>query len=139
MINLFEALGAALSSATSILELSTDIKNSDFQRRIAELNVQLADVKNGVAGLQNENNELRKELAGLKEDQSHPLVFNQADGLYYNNDEPAPYCPHCYETQKARVHLIKATGRCPACKESFYGKHVGIASIPPPPSRWKIN
>jgi hypothetical protein len=101
--------------------------------------VQLANIKNGVAGLQNANSELQDEVARLKADRSSPLVFNQENGFYYAKDEPVPYCPHCYETQKKRVHLIKATGKCPECKESFYGSPPPvIKSLPPQPSRWKI-
>ena len=81
MINALAALSAALSSTASLLELSRGIKNSELQHRIAELNVQLAEIKNGVAVLQNENNKLRKEAARLKEDRFNPLVFNPETGF----------------------------------------------------------
>ena len=83
-----------------------------FEREIVELTLQ-------IGSLEEENGELKRTLSLIQK-----MRFKKP--FYYQEDDPVPFCPRCWEKEKNPVHLygpVKvATGLrygCPQCKEFF--------------------
>jgi hypothetical protein len=54
-------------------------------------------------------------------DRESPLVFNEEKRLYYlqgDTEHAAPFCPHCYEAERRRIHLTEKNA-CPHCGKDF--------------------
>lgn len=120
MIDIISLTGAAVASASSLVELAKNIKNAELQNQIGELRVQLATIQNETASLIKENRTLITELDYLKDDKANPLVFNPKDGFYYDSESSVPYCPNCYEGEKReRRHLKVKFKECPNCHEVY--------------------
>lgn len=140
MNDLLALTSTVITSAGSLLELAKNIRNSELQKQIAELNVQVAKVQNEIALLIRENDKLTDELVRIKNDKANPLTFNTEDGLYYDTGNNAPYCPHCYEARRERIHLAQFSLICPECHEPFREKGfaAAVAVSRPQSSRFKI-
>lgn len=83
-----------------------------FEREIVELTLQ-------IGSLEEENEELKKTLSLIQK-----MRFKKP--FYYQEDNPVPFCPRCWEKEKKPVHLygpVKVTAGlrygCPQCKEFF--------------------
>ena len=131
MTELLTMTSAAVSTVGTMLKLSNDIKNSELQRQIAELNMQIANIQNEAASLIKENGDLKEKLDKYKNEKKNPLVYNSKDGLYYDNENDGPFCTRCYDKNKERIRIIKNSKRCPECNAYFgyTGPVVGIARV----------
>jgi len=132
MIDLITAFGTALSGAASLVKLANGLKNAELQKLTSDLNIQLANIQNDVAALLNENRGLKEKMDKIKNEKLNPLTFNKDDGFYYDNESNIPYCPNCYESEKAeRRHLKVKTITCPNCHE-YFGSKLPVAGIAHP-------
>jgi regulator of replication initiation timing len=131
MTELLTMTSAAVSTIGAMLKISNDIKNSELQRQIAELNMQIANIQNEAASLIKENGDLREKLDMYKNEKKNPLVYNSEDGLYYDDENDGPFCTRCYDKNKERIRVIKNTLKCPECNAYFgyTGPVVGSAKI----------
>ena len=117
------AIGTAITTASTIYEISKNSKDSELQLKISELNVILAQTQNQIAELLAENRRLN-EL--LEQEKDNPLTFDKASGFYIDRNG-VYYCPGCYDKTKSRSHLRKVplqifdSWKCHVCKQTFYG------------------
>jgi hypothetical protein len=84
-------IGSAVTTAGAIFDLSKNLKNSELQVRISELNVTLAQAQNQIAGLINENRELKDELSKAK---NTDFIRDPKSGVLIDNNQ-VPHCPVC--------------------------------------------
>jgi len=123
MSDLISTAGAAIQLVTRLREINKNIANAEFSNALAELSLELANLKVQVAGLVEENDQLRRQLSQKKDSPS--VVFKEF--AYYTSAGDGPFCPGCYDMQEKLVRLSKAapgfeafgSHNCPACKECF--------------------
>ena len=125
MNELIPAIGLAVSGVKSLLEMSSGIKNSELKRIIAELNEQLANIKNDVAALLRENSKLKERLDKMKNYKKNPLAVNTQDWLYYDTKNDGPFCTRCYDKDNERIRVFAPTKTCPECNFYFGERAIG--------------
>lgn len=119
MANLLETIN---SKANAIAELAKLLGNPELMLEIANLKMELADLKIAFIALQDENAELKSQK---QEDIDNPLSIGKS-GIYFDTNK-ARYCAGCYDGQaKRRVHLIfksiyygAENYICPVCKIEY--------------------
>jgi hypothetical protein len=113
----------AITVITSIRNQFKKIDQARFESIIAEMTRQLTEAQVEISALIQKNLDLEKENRKLLEDNGHSLVFNAKDGLYYgadDTDHSIPYCPHCYDSKRLRMHLTPG-GYCQHCGTNHKG------------------
>jgi regulator of replication initiation timing len=131
MNDVLSSIGHAISLAKRLREVSKNIEDAEFKNLLADLNLELADTKLALAGMIEENAQLKMELTQVKHSQGNglrSLVFKEF--AYYTLDDDGPFCSACYETKKQQIRLSKVTGafttfghsKCPSCDEYYGGK-----------------
>jgi glutaredoxin len=110
-----------VSLAKSIVELAAGINNANLAKQVSELTIAVAQSEIEKAQLIKENAELKEQNRVLSEDREAPLLFDNKDRRYYLRDDTermAPFCPHCYEAERIRIHLTEKDA-CPHCGKDF--------------------
>ncbi len=106
-------------------------KNAETKLLVADLTMDLAELKIAFAEVLEENHELRtklKEGDDLSDLRDH---MERRDDVYFitmDGRDPGPYCPRCLDVDGKLVNLTKFTGaftaigkyNCPNC-EKVYG------------------
>ena len=83
-------------------EINKNISNAEFANALADLGMELAEIKIKTAALILENEELRKKL---KEKDSPSLTFTGF--AYFSHDGAGPFCPKCYDSENKAVRLTR--------------------------------
>jgi hypothetical protein len=112
-----------ISLVNSLVELSTGINNAQLTKKVSELTLALAQIEIEKAQLIRENFELKEGNRILREDRENPLIFSKENNLYYHPDDKehvSPFCQHCYETSRLRIHLTKKKFECPHCNTDYF-------------------
>lgn len=121
------AVTAAIGLTKQLLGLAVAAKDADAKLAIAELQVQLAEIKTRLAELIDENNNIKQELKAATSDIAE-VVFK--DGLYYKPDGDGPFCTACYDSKKALVRVSErgaafhaiARWKCNVCGGKYGGQ-----------------
>ena len=124
MNELISGATVAIQLVKRLREINKNISNAEFANVLADLSIELSNMKVQVADLVAENDELRRKL---NERGSPSLEFK--DFAYFSSDGDGPFCPGCYDSKGQKIRLSKLTDAftvfgshsCPACKET-YGK-----------------
>jgi hypothetical protein len=121
MTDILSPISGALAAVKGIADIAVSLNNAELQKRIADLNLQLAETRNKEAEMLNELRETRTQLQKLKE---KPLHY---DGHVYRDQDDIPYCPACYGSHGWYIPLEYAEGamdyhkklRCPQCHSAY--------------------
>lgn len=124
MSDLISTASTALHLVTRLREINKNIANAEFSNALADLSVELANLKIQVADLLDENDQLKRQLS---QKSSTDVVFK--DFAYYTKAGDGPFCAGCYDGQDKLIRLAKLSGAftvfgshsCPSCKEHFGG------------------
>lgn len=122
MSDLIGAASTAIQLVGRLREISKNVENAEFSNALADLAIELSEFKIKVAGLLEENDQLRRQLAQRR---STTLEFKEF--AYYSESGDGPFCPGCYDGAAKTIRLTKLTAgftvfgshSCPACKETF--------------------
>jgi hypothetical protein len=122
MSDLIGTASAALQIVSRLREINKNIANAEFSNALADLAIELSELKIKVAGLLDENDQLKRQLA-----QKHAQSLEFKDFAYYSDSGDGPFCPGCYDSNGNTIRLTKLTKEfsvfgshsCPACKETF--------------------
>jgi len=131
MNDVLSSIGHAISLAKRLREISKNIEDAEFKNLLADLNLELSDVKLALANAMEENAHLKMELTRVKHSQANgsgELIFKEF--AYYTQSDDGPFCSACYETKKQQIRLSKVSGpfthfghsKCPSCDEYYGGK-----------------
>jgi len=93
-----------------------------------EAQEQVMILREAALDLQEQNIALREEISGLKTKLDLSIKMEFRKPFYYQQEDPHPYCPKCWETQSLSVHVCgpfsargtRAYHRCPECDKKFY-------------------
>lgn len=122
MSDLISTATTAIQLVSRLREINKNIANAEFANALADLSMELSELKIKAAGLLDENNELRRQLA---QKQNKRLTFK--DFAYFSDEGDGPFCPGCYDGQEKNIRLTKMSGpftvfgshACPNCKQHF--------------------
>jgi thymidine phosphorylase len=100
--------------------------NIDLYKQVLGLCEQALEMQNKIACLQNENDNLKKELK-IKDDIERQDNFNLFITLK-NDNKKIKYCSHCWDAERKLIQiqcLYTGTSCCPYCKtETYYDKNM---------------
>lgn len=98
-----------------------------------ELYRKIVELQSEVVKLSTRNLDLEQKCSELETELSRKKKLRHERSLYYADDDPVPFCPHCWETSEKLVHLFgpqplsRAGGEmweCLACNNDYFG-HTG--------------
>lgn len=108
-----------IESLKEIADLVKKFNDDELNRKIVDLEGEIVELTLQIGSLEEENEELKRTLSLIKK-----MRFKKP--FYFQEDDPVPFCPRCWEKEKKPVHLIGpvkvATGLrygCPNCKDFF--------------------
>jgi hypothetical protein len=108
-----------INTAKEIVDLVRKIENVDLLHKVVDLQGEIVELASQKLELEEENKELNKSLC-LKA----KMVWRKP--FYYCDGDNDPYCPHCWESDKAAIHLKEIFRNthsdrwdCPKCKEMY--------------------
>jgi len=117
MTDLVGHISSAITIAKAMSELSDKFDKAIFKNHIADLYLELAEVKTGAAQLMDELRELKAEV---EEHKNNPLRWM---GAVYRDNGNHPFCPACYDDRSKRIHLkstyLDESFICPICRNEF--------------------
>jgi hypothetical protein len=103
----------------NIAELIKKIGDMELYKQILTLETEVRELTRDKRRSDDKVEELERTLKLQKE-----LVFKTP--FYYLGDDPAPYCPGCWESKRLGVHLVRAIipgfgvqMECPSCKHHY--------------------
>ena len=122
MSDLISTASNALQLVTRLRDINKKIANAEFSNTLADLVLELSELKIKVAALLDENDRLKRQAST---NAAASLEFK--DFAYYTGTGEGPFCPGCYDTQKKTIRLSKLSGaflafgshKCPACNQTF--------------------
>lgn len=131
-MDILPSLTAAINIAKQLKEYNDKIKDAQFGNLLADLSLELAEIKSKLADVTIENSNLKKELHELKQQKAQKKTPFLKNGLYYV-DEDGPFCTACYDDKNKFIRLkdsnpdFKFLGEleCPACKNFYHSKSEG--------------
>src|SRR5579862_1068420 len=108
-----------LDNAKQVAAAVHEINNLDLYQRVLGLHSDIID-------LVEENNRLRDENKALKETAALTKKMVHKPPFFYQEGDPHPFCPACWEGDKKAVHLISSHEEetcirwdCKTCKQMF--------------------
>ncbi len=127
MTDLLSATSTAIDLVRRLRDINKNIANAEFANALADLTMELSELKLKVSALLEENDRLKREL---QKKQSKNLQFK--DFAYYDAQNDGPYCPGCYDSNGKAVRLSAtpkdfsdlASHICPVCNAAFGGKGI---------------
>ena len=127
MTDILKSIQAAIDLAKKIKEISEKTKDAEFKNMVADLSLELANAKQRVAQLLDENGKLKAELQLARHHSSRAEGLTIRNGLYFSASGEGPFCPHCYDSKGQVSRLVKQRENwvefgdhmCPACKNYF--------------------
>ena len=124
MEDVLKSVTAAIGLAKQLVGLVGKTKDAEIKMVVADLSIELAQVKMQLAELMNENTTLKQRLS-LAKGGGPQLEYR--DGLYFDSDGGGPFCPGCYDGSRKAIRLTKQDSvwvtfgeyKCPHCDEFF--------------------
>ena len=119
MSDLISTASSAMQIVTRLRDINKNVANAEFSNALADLAIELAEIKIKVAGLIEENQALRQEI----ENRDAPKLRFQAYA-YFSVEGEGPFCPLCHESHGKAIRLTRGpytfgSHQCKACKEFF--------------------
>ena len=107
--------------------MANSSKDAQSKLLIADLSVQLAEVKVRLAELIEENSHLKAELEKANKADADVIL---KDGLYYTPQNDGPFCTACFDKDRKLIRVTElgsvfrdiAKYQCPVCKSSYGGR-----------------
>jgi len=96
-----------------------------------ELYSKIVEFQTEVVKLSSQNAELEQKCLKLEAELSLKKSLRHVRSLYHADNDPIPFCPHCWETSEKLVHLFgpkawtQPSGEmweCHACNNDYFGQ-----------------
>ena len=114
-----------------------------------ELYRKIIEAEGEIIELTRKNRHLEEEVQELKKKLALRGAMRFKEPFYYQEGDQTPYCPACWETKQAVVHVtliynepIETRWDCPHCKQMYLVKNKGQRNLGvpglygPPGSDW---
>jgi hypothetical protein len=114
-----EGIMGIMENVKEIAELAKKYNDDELNQKISDLEDQILALITQIRSLEDASQESERTLSLMKK-------MQLKEPFYFQEDDPIPFCPHCWEREKNPVHLLGpvkvAAGfryGCPTCKEYF--------------------
>lgn len=107
MADLLTSIGVAITLAQRLREISNNIKDAEFKNLLADLSLELADVKLKLAGVLEENINLKQQIQKLKNVDGEPCPRCHKRGWEIIDSKPDPLM--------GEVGVLRRTYKCSIC------------------------
>lgn len=107
MADLAASIATAITLAQRLREISNNIKDAEFKNLLADLSLELADVKLKLAGVLEENVVLKNQIQKLKNVDGEPCPSCHKRGWVIINSKPDP--------EMGAVGIVRRTYKCSIC------------------------
>ena len=112
-----------MSAVENVKEIADLIKKFND----IELNRRILNLENEVLDLSRDNRHAEERIAELERTLNFQKELTYKTPFYYLVDDPAPYCPGCWDSKRKAVHLHRARKplpigdcmECPSCKHDY--------------------
>jgi hypothetical protein len=97
------AVGLVNSTISLFKQVNDSAKNSDdidLKRGLSDLYGQIVELKAQILDLVQENADLNKQLS-----EQASMKWNSRFGYYFQEGDPIPFCPACWDLNKKLIHL----------------------------------
>jgi hypothetical protein len=102
-----------------IADLARKYNDDELNQKIVKLEEEIVEFTLQIGSLEEETQELKRTFSVSKK-----MKFKKP--LYYQEDDPIPFCPRCWEKDRKPVHLLGPVKvgaglryGCPNCKGFF--------------------
>ncbi len=102
MVDVLTTVTGAIGLTKKLLELTVVAKDAKAKMIVADLQIQLAQLKTRLAELIDENTHLKQEI---KNATSTVAEVTLKDGLYYKIDGDGPFCTACYDSKRQLIRV----------------------------------
>ncbi len=105
----------------SFLDTAKDAYDLAKKGMTIELQEKIMELREGALELQEENIQLRKRVIDLEQKIATDAAMEFRKPFYVKSGDAHPFCPVCWEKDKASIHLKGPDGApewyaCPVCK-----------------------
>ena len=122
----FTAVANSIQIVSRLREINKNVENAEFSNALADLGLELAQLKSELASVLDENTLLKAQLATVQEPK--PDLEYKA-GAYFKNGVEGPFCSGCYDNNGKLVRMSPVPGRgsrlashiCPVCNAIYAG------------------
>ena len=113
-----------IEQVKELASLIQKVGDINLYRKIVELQAE-------VVKLSSRNVELEQKCSELEAELSRRKKLRHDRTLYFGDNDPIPFCPHCWETSKQLVHLFGPQAlsqpggemwECHACNNDYFGQ-----------------
>lgn len=124
MQELIPLISGAIGLSKQLVEWAKSGSDPKMKTLVADLTLQLADVKIRVAELMDENDQLKRKL---REKEAPPEIVLGDRDLYYKPNGDGPFCTACYDTTKRLIRMqpgpedfrMAFLYQCNVCKATY--------------------
>ncbi len=88
MSDLVSTISSAITLASRLKEISNNIQDAEFKNLLADLRLELADAKNDIATLLEENTELKSKLRSIENADGEPCPRCHKRGWHIESSKP---------------------------------------------------
>lgn len=127
MTDIVTSVTAAVGLTRQLVDLASIAKDAKAKAIVADLQLELAEVKIRLAELIEQNLQLKTELKNAK---SQETDLKLRGDLYYKTDGDGPFCTCCYDSDRKLIRVIPLSAhfhviakfRCNVCEGKFQGE-----------------
>jgi hypothetical protein len=96
-----------------------------------ELYSKIVALQSEIGKLSSRNVELEQKCSGLESELRRKKQLRHERSLYFADNDPIPFCPHCWETSEKLVHLFGPEAlmlpggeiwKCHVCNNDYTGQ-----------------
>src|SRR3546814_1021851 len=122
----FTAVANSIQIGSRLREINKNIENAEFSNALADLGLELAQLKSELATVIDENTRLKAQLTTAQEPKPE-LEFRA--GAYFKDGTEGPFCSGCYDSNGKLVRMSPVPAKlshlashlCPVCKATYAG------------------
>jgi len=117
----------ALVIAFAVIAFASTLKIAGFRRTIKHLEEELSAARSEERALKIPDDNDIQDIKSINDHGRDKAVFTSDEPIHFNNllwleNDPAPFCPRCYEVDRKKVHMqlrqyLNRPNRfwCPGC------------------------
>jgi len=128
MQDIITGFNSLIEAVKNIKELYDMNNYVEVKKGLANLELDLAEMKSRLAEQINENTKLKSKIRKLQAVKSEEMVFK--NNVYYDGDGGGPYCTACYDGKHKKIRLVDnpldpefwGDKMCPVCEEIYKTK-----------------
>lgn len=109
-MDLLGSVNSTISILGCLKSASKNIEDAQFKSLLADLSLEISELKLQLSGILEENMILKEENQKLRSTSEQSFTFDSSIGAYYAIGGDGPYCSSCYDNNGKAIRLVRARG-----------------------------